>query len=58
MFFITGMFSQNVNVPASPDSFHVFGIVVSVECVVLTVYLAVVRRWWLNAKKLKGKALG
>ncbi|KAJ3816001.1 hypothetical protein F5876DRAFT_71491 [Lentinula aff. lateritia] len=55
---VIGMFSQNVNVPASPDSFHVFGIVVSVECVVLTVYLGVVRRWWLNAKKLKGKALG
>ncbi|KAJ3908593.1 hypothetical protein F5879DRAFT_297812 [Lentinula edodes] len=55
---VIGMFSQNVNVPASPDSFHVFGIVISVECVVLTVYLAVVRRWWLNAKKLKGKALG
>ncbi|GAW06110.1 cation transporter [Lentinula edodes] len=28
---VIGMFSQNVNVPASPDSFHVFGIVISVD---------------------------
>ncbi|KAJ3833819.1 hypothetical protein F5878DRAFT_387810 [Lentinula raphanica] len=55
---VVGMFSQNVNVPASPNSFHVFGIIVSVECVVLTLYLGLVRRWWLNAKKRKGKALG
>ncbi|KAJ4486063.1 hypothetical protein J3R30DRAFT_3281636 [Lentinula aciculospora] len=55
---VIGMFSQNVNVPASQDSFHVFGIIISVECVVLTVYLGVVRRWWLNAKKRRGKALG
>ncbi|KAJ3987781.1 hypothetical protein F5890DRAFT_679574 [Lentinula detonsa] len=55
---VIGMFSQNVTVPASPNSFHVFGIIVSVECVVLTVYLSLVRRWWLNAKKRRGTALG
>ncbi|KIK70928.1 hypothetical protein GYMLUDRAFT_148650 [Collybiopsis luxurians FD-317 M1] len=55
---VIAVFSLNVTVPASPESFHVFGIVVAVECVVLSAYLKLVRYWWVKAKKRRGKVLG
>ncbi|KAE9408147.1 hypothetical protein BT96DRAFT_962830 [Gymnopus androsaceus JB14] len=54
---VIGLFSLNVTVPISTN-FEVFGIVIALECVVLTAFLALVRRWWVNAKRHKGSVLG
>ncbi|KAF9076229.1 hypothetical protein BDP27DRAFT_1414761 [Rhodocollybia butyracea] len=55
---IIGMFSLNINVPESPNSFHVFGYIVAIDILVFIAFLGLVRRWWVNAKKRRSNILG
>jgi magnesium transporter len=52
---LAGVFSMNCNVPTNvkePDGlYNAFGIVVAIVFVILGIYLWVVRRWWLEAKR-------
>jgi magnesium transporter len=54
---IIGIFSLNVTLPVSTN-FEVFGIVIAINCVVLTAFLGLVRRWWINAKRRGANVLG
>lgn len=52
---------MNVNLPSNAQEpyghYYVFGVVVSLVFVILSVYLIVVRRWWLQAKRRRGAVL-
>jgi magnesium transporter len=46
---------MNVNVPTNVKEpygrYNAFGVVLALVCVILGVFLWVVRRWWLQAKR-------
>ncbi|KAK0446414.1 uncharacterized protein EV420DRAFT_901768 [Desarmillaria tabescens] len=56
---LIGVASMNVTIlanglfPGYP--FHGFGIVLSLSTVIITVYLSMVRRWWIQAKRRRAK---
>ena len=44
---------MNVNVPNNMDSgkYNVFSVVLAISLVVLAAYMALVRHWWLRARR-------
>jgi magnesium transporter len=51
----TGVFSINITVPTNrhdrQNPYNVFGAVLAMASLILFSYLAVVRRWWMQAKR-------
>lgn len=56
---LIGLHSMNCNVPhnliAAGGKFNMFGIIIALAIVILTVYGCVVRWWWVRAKRKRGR---
>ncbi|EGO26313.1 hypothetical protein SERLADRAFT_347594 [Serpula lacrymans var. lacrymans S7.9] len=55
-----GIFSMNVMVPANTipgGPYHWFGVVISLAVAIVTGYLSLVRYWWVQAGKVRGRKL-
>ncbi|KAK0456915.1 hypothetical protein EV421DRAFT_1755582 [Armillaria borealis] len=56
---LIGLVSVNVTIPGNgltPDyPYNAFGIVIALSLVITFIYLAMVRRWWLQAKRRRAK---
>jgi len=55
---LIGLFSLNITIPTNghgpKDRYNVFGVILAIASVILGTYLAVVRRWWVRAKRRRG----
>ncbi|KAK7694720.1 hypothetical protein QCA50_001908 [Cerrena zonata] len=55
---LIGLHSMNVHIPHNArftNKYHVFYIIISLSVLIIVVYGTVVRKWWVNAKKKRGR---